>query len=97
MNGPIGFQLKDRNMASKLTKAQAKVIKLLQAGEVICCDERFFYVSDKYTRHRISWRIWQTLTQNTKSLFERQDALICQQSHWPFDWVLTKKGEEIKL
>lgn len=42
-------------MASKikLTKAQRKVIELLQKGEVIINDEKWFYVSDGFTSHRI--------------------------------------------
>lgn len=84
-------------MASKLTKAQAKVIKLLQAGECISCSSTHYYVSDKYTSHRISWRVWQALTLMPSMPWERQGALIYQQNEHPFDWVLTKKGKEIKL
>lgn len=86
-------------MASKikLTKAQRKVIELLQRGEVIVHDDRYFQVSDRMTAHRISWKVWHALTQNTKQPWERLDALISQQLHSPFDWVLTKKGKEIKL
>lgn len=82
-------------MASKLTKAQAKVIKLLQKGEVIVHDGRYFQVSEGIVRHRISWKVWYALTQ--EHLWERFDPLIYQQLSYPFDWVLTKKGEEIKL
>lgn len=84
-------------MASKLTKAQAKVIMLLQRGEVIMHDDRYFQVSDGFERHRISWKVWQALTLNPLEPWERKNALICQEEAYPFDWVLTKKGKEIKL
>lgn len=95
----IGSQPKGRNMASKmkLTKAQRKVIELLQRGEVIVHDNLYFQVSDGVERHRISWKVWQALTQNTKQPWDRLDALISQQLNFPFDWVLTKKGEEVIL
>lgn len=84
-------------MASKLTKAQAKVIRLLQAGEVITCSDTHYYVSEKYTSHRISWRVWQFLTGHAFPATNKADVFIYQEPQYPFDWVLTKKGEEIKL
>lgn len=85
-------------MASKLTKAQAKVIKLLQVGECITCSQTHYYVSDKYTSHRISWRVWQALTgHDGRGCVNKGEALIYQTPFYPFDFVLTKKGEEIKL
>lgn len=84
-------------MASKLTKAQAKVIKLLQKGEVIVHDGRYYQVSDGYKRYRISWKVWYALTQEHLQVWDRVDQLIYQQLSYPFNWVLTKKGEEIKL
>lgn len=84
-------------MASKLTKAQAKVIKLLQKGEVIVHDDRYFQVSEGFGRHRISWKVWYALTQEHLQVWDRVDQLIYQQQAYPFNWVLTKKGEEIKF
>lgn len=78
-------------MASKikLTKAQRKVIELLQRGEVIVHDDRYFQVSDKFTEHRIQWKVWQALT---------QELNLIRQEHQPhFEWILTKEGENIKL
>lgn len=83
-------------MASKLTKAQAKVINLLQRGEVVMCSDTHYYISDKKESYRISWRVWQALTGHTFPS-TKSDALIYQQPHYPFHWVLTKRGEEMKL
>lgn len=84
-------------MKIKLTKAQRKVIELLQKGEVIVHDDRYFQVSDGVTCHRISWRVWDFLTQNYKQVWDRGDALIYQQNKWPFDYTLTQKGRDLKL
>lgn len=86
-------------MASKikLTKAQRKVIELLQRGEVIVHDDRYFQVSDGKTAHRISWKVWYALTQEHLQAWNRVDALIYQEGYPYFNWVLTKKGKEIKL
>lgn len=91
------FMKKINKTEIKLTKAQRKVIELLQRGEVILHDNRYFQISDGFDKHRISWKVWQALTQNTKQPWDRLDALITQQMEYPFDWVLTKKGKEIKL
>lgn len=72
----------------KLTKAQRKVIELLQRGECITHDNRYFQVSDKYTCHRIQWKVWQALTQELK--------LITQGDYPFFRWGLTKKGHDFK-
>lgn len=74
---------------TKLTKAQRKVIELLQRGEVIVHDDRYFQVSDRMTAHRISWKVWQALT---------QELYLIHQERGPyFKWVLTDKGCYIKL
>lgn len=41
-------------MEVKLTKAQRRVIELLQRGECIVHDDRYFQVSDGKAAHRIS-------------------------------------------
>ena len=84
-------------MASKLTKAQAKVIRLLQKGEVIVHDDRYFQVSDGFVRHRISWKVWAALVQDHLQPWERVDPLIYQEGSPHFNWVLTPKGRELKL
>lgn len=81
----------------KLTKAQAKVIKLLQSGEIILHDEGYFHVSEGQKAYRISWRVWYALTKEDKEVWEREDALIGQQIIYPFNYVLTEKGKSIKL
>jgi len=82
---------------TKLTPAQAKVIRLLQKGEVITHNDRNYFVSDGFKSHKIQWRVWYALTQTDKQVWDRDEPLILQQSHYPFDFVLTKKGKEIKL
>lgn len=73
----------------KLTKAQRKVIELLQRGEVIVHDDQYFQVSDRLTQHRISWNVWKALTQELN--------LIRQEYQPHFEWVLTEEGENVKL
>lgn len=73
----------------KLTKAQRKVIELLQKGEVIVHDDRYFQVSDVLRQHRISWKVWQALTQELN--------LIYQDFGPHYEWELTKIGRELKL
>jgi hypothetical protein len=84
---------KEQKMASKseikLTKAQRKVIELLQRGEVIVHDDRYYQVSDGFERHRIAWNVWQALTQDLD--------LIYQEMEYPFHWLLTKQGENFKF
>jgi hypothetical protein len=95
----MAFKQKDRSMASKikLTKAQRKVIELLQRGEVIVHDERYFQVSDGRRAHRISWKVWYALTQEHLQVWDRNGPLIYQEGCPHFDWVLTKKGRDLKL
>lgn len=81
----------------KLTKAQRKVIELLQRGECIVNDDKYFYVSDKYTQHRIDWRVWAFLTKSASLPREWQDALIRQEGYPHFHWELTQKGRDLKL
>jgi hypothetical protein len=83
-------------MSIRLTKAQRKVIALLQKGEVIVHDDRYFQVSDGFTQHRISWKVWQSLTQNHLQAWDRVDPLIYQEQR-NFNWVLTQKGRDLKL
>lgn len=80
----------------KLTPAQSKVIRLLQAGECITCSNTHYYVSDGLKSHRIDWRVWDKLTENYKHVWERQNAFISQQLHYPFNWELTKLGKDYK-
>lgn len=73
----------------KLTRAQKKVIKLLQDNEIIEHNDRNFMVSEKQQFHIIQWRVWVSLT--------KELGLIYQEGAPHFNWVLTKKGEELKL
>lgn len=81
----------------KLTRAQRKVVELLQRGEVIVHDDRYFQVSDGFERHRISWKVWQALAQDHLQVWDRVEPLIYQEGGPHYNWVLTKKGRDLKL
>jgi acyl-ACP thioesterase len=72
----------------KLTKAQWFVIDRLQRGGLIIHDDQYFQISLGFEVHRIQWRVWQSLNIELE--------LIRQQTSHPFDFILTKKGENYK-
>lgn len=72
----------------KLTKAQWFVIHKLQNGGVIVHDDRNYCIAYEFSQVKIQWRVWQALTQGM--------GLIYQESQYPFDFLLTKKGKDYK-
>lgn len=72
----------------KLTNQQNMVINCLQNGFVLVTDSEHFgaAVADKKGHYLIGSRLFNNLVRK---------ELICQEFSWPFDYVLTIKGNEI--
>jgi DUF4097 and DUF4098 domain-containing protein YvlB len=73
----------------KLTKAQKEIISRLRNGQVITHNEKNFIVCKTTNDIKvIRWDVWDRL---------RKADLIDQQLSYPFDYVLTEKGKQIKI
>lgn len=81
-------------METKLTVKQKEIVKKMQSGWVLMVGQS-----------ETNSSIYQMVTKGFERIYFNSTVfsnliskdMIYQQNHHPFDWVLTKKGEEINL